>query len=300
MLVYADAQVQARFKKLSSQLRRAAKDPHDPGAIHDLRVSTRRFLQSLKVFGQFFDRQSTKKMRRRLRRLMQLSGETRNCDIALELLELVGFEDGKCASQLRRQRKQAEETLTELLGRWRKRKLDGQWHRHLRAVTGVSGDWDCSSPVESNAGRVLPRLAKEFFTAGSAAARVSTDYEQLHQFRLVAKRFRYSLELFQPVFGAEMKQGVTALRGLQDKLGAMNDCVTALGLIADNPGAMAAIKKLLAEREAACQTYWKEHFDVRQKAWWLDWLGRSLDQTTARTTMTREHRSVSARKGRAA
>jgi CHAD domain-containing protein len=162
--------------------------------------------------------------------------------------------------------------------------------------------------VESNARRTLPKLAKEFFAAGSAAARVSTDYEQLHQFRLVAKRFRYSLELFQPMFGEEMKQGAKALRGLQDKLGAMNDCVTALGLIADSPGATAAIEKLLAERETACQTYWREHFDVRQKAWWLNWLGRSLDQTAdrkpvgkpLRKPMTNEHRLPGSRKGRAA
>jgi CHAD domain-containing protein len=59
MLSFADAQVQQRFKRLASQLRRAAKHPHDPDAIHDMRVSTRRFMQGLKVFAQFYDRQST-------------------------------------------------------------------------------------------------------------------------------------------------------------------------------------------------------------------------------------------------
>ena len=157
MLTYADAQVQQRFKRLAAELRRAARHPHDPDAIHDMRVSTRRFMQGLKVFSQFYDRQSTKKMRRRLRRLMQLSGEARNCDIALELLELAGFERGKSASRLRRRRKCAEEILAELLCRWDKRRLYAQWLRHLRVIDGVSGDWDCSVTVEGNARRALPR-----------------------------------------------------------------------------------------------------------------------------------------------
>jgi CHAD domain-containing protein len=309
MLSFAAVQVRTRFKKLASQLRRAAERSHDPDALHDLRVSTRRFMQSLKVFGQFFDRRSTKKMRRRLRRLMDLSGEARNCDIALELLELAKVNDGRSVSQLRRRRKRAEEILAGLLRRWHKRKVHDQWRRHLAAVTGVSGDWDCAHSVAVNARGALPALAKEFFAAGTVAARVTADYERLHQFRLVAKRFRYSLELFQPVFGEEMKQGAKVLRGLQDKLGAMNDCVTALGLVADHPGAVAAIEKLLADREKVCQAYWREHFDGRQKAWWLDWLGgRSLDQGADRKShrkplrkpMTSENRLTSVRKGRAA
>ena len=304
MLSYADAQVRERFKKLTSQLRRAAKHPHDPGAIHDMRVSTRRFMQGLKVFGQFYDRQSNKKMRRRLRRLMQLSGEARNCDIALELLELAGLERGRSASQLRRRRKRAEEILAELLCRWHKRGLYGQWLRHLRVISGVSGDWDCSASVGGNARRALPSLGTEFFAAGSAAARKSTDHDQLHQFRLLAKRFRYTLELFQPAFGPEMTRGVRELRGLQDKLGAMNDCVTALVLIADNPSAVSAIEKLLTERENACRTHWREHFDARQKAWWLDWLSRPLDRTTdrkpLRKPMVTENRLPGAKKGQAA
>ena len=140
------------------------------------------------------------------------------------------------------------------------------------------------------------------------ASRKSTDHEQLHQFRLLAKRFRYTLELFQPIFGPELQTGVKALRGLQDKLGAMNDCVTALILIADNPGAVSAIEKLLAERETACRTHWREHFDARQKAWWLDWLSRPLNRTTdrkplrkpPRKPMVTENRLAGARKGQAA
>jgi CHAD domain-containing protein len=305
MTFYAAAQVRKRLKKLAVQLRHASEHSHDPDAIHDLRVSMRRSMQGLKVFCQFFDRQSTRKMRRRLRRLMDLSGEARNCDVAMELLELTGLSNKKCESQLRRRRKLAEETFAGLLSRWRKRKLYEQWSRHLSLVAGVSGDWDCARPVDVNAHRALPLLAKEFFAAGAVIARARTDYERLHQFRLVAKRFRYTLEMFEPVFGPEIAQGLKALRGLQDKLGAVNDCITTLGLIAVNPDAAAAIEKLLAEREIALRGYWREHFDARQQAWWVDWLSRSSTETKPDTKPLRkriasERRSLHARKSRAA
>jgi CHAD domain-containing protein len=305
MPAYAAAQARKRLKKLVIQLRHAAEHSHDADAIHDMRVSARRFMQSLKVFGQFFDRQSTRKMRRRVRRVMDLSGEARNCDIALELLELVGFNHERCKSQLRRRRKRAERIFAKLLSRWHKRGLYDQWSRHMAVVTGVSGDWDCARPVDVNAHRGLPRLATEFFAAGTVTAGADADYEQLHEFRLLAKRFRYTLELFEPVFGPDIARGVKALRGLQDKLGAVNDCITALGLIAADSDAVAAIEKLLAGRETALRGYWREHFDARQQAWWLDWLSRSSIETKpdtkpAKKQIAREGRSLHARKSRAA
>ena len=302
---YASAQTRKRLKKLVVQLRHAVRHSHDPDAIHDFRVSTRRFIQSLKVFGQFFDRQSTRKMRRRLRRLMDLSGEARNCDIALELLELTGFSNKKCESLLRRRRKLAEETFATLLSRWHKRRLSEQWSRQLTVVTGVSGDWDCARPVDVNAHRALPHLAKEFFAAGTVTTRARTDYEQLHQFRLLAKRFRYTLEMFQSVFGLEIGRGVKALRGLQDQLGAINDCVTARSLISAYPDAVTVIENLLAEREISLRNYWREHFDARQQAWWRDWLSRSSiatkpDARPAKKQIASERLLPGARKGRAA
>ena len=167
------------------------------------------------------------------------------------------------------------------------------------------GDWDCARPVDVNAHRALPRLAKEFFAAGTVTARAHPDYERLHQFRLLAKRFRYTLEMFEPVFGPEIARGVKELRGLQDKLGAVNDCITALSLIAANPDAVAAIEKLLAGREIALRSYWRERFDSRQQAWWLDWLSRSSIETKpdaepAKKQIARESRPLHARKNRAA
>src|SRR5689334_22620842 len=82
---FASTQAQRLLGKLAFQVRRAAKRP-DEDAIHDLRVAIRRLSQCLREFRAFFPRQESKKILKQLGRLMDLAGEMRNRDIAVELL----------------------------------------------------------------------------------------------------------------------------------------------------------------------------------------------------------------------
>jgi CHAD domain-containing protein len=60
-----------------------------PGAdeIHDLRVSIRRFNHALRTFVPLLPAKRVRRVRKRLKRVMVLTSETRNRDIALELLD---------------------------------------------------------------------------------------------------------------------------------------------------------------------------------------------------------------------
>ena len=58
---FASAQAARLLGKLAIQVRHAAKHPNED-AIHDLRVSIRRFSQCLREFRQFFTRHQTKKI----------------------------------------------------------------------------------------------------------------------------------------------------------------------------------------------------------------------------------------------
>jgi hypothetical protein len=77
-----------RLRTLTASIRRAAKHPGDAASIHRLRVSIRRFSQALRVFDGCFSH--PRKMRRRLRGLMDLCGATRDCDVAAEVLATAG------------------------------------------------------------------------------------------------------------------------------------------------------------------------------------------------------------------
>src|SRR3954452_21762777 len=58
----------------------------DIEALHDLRVAIRRFGQSLILFKDVFAGKEVKKIRRRLKELMKLTNEARDCDVGIELL----------------------------------------------------------------------------------------------------------------------------------------------------------------------------------------------------------------------
>ena len=127
MRLYARAQVFTLLRSLEVRMHEAAK-LRDVDSIHDLRVAIRRFQQGLQIFRPFVSGGYRKKIRRRLRKIMQLSGEIRNRDIALDLLRQAGLPARSTVpAGLLRERKQFQNELLALFDRWGKRNLSRKW-----------------------------------------------------------------------------------------------------------------------------------------------------------------------------
>jgi CHAD domain-containing protein len=90
----------------------------------------------------------------------------------------------------------------------------------------------------------------------------------MHQFRLKTKRVRYTLELFETVYGGKTKPIMELLKGLQEKLGAINDCATTIEMVRQDRDAAAAVRRLAGQREAEFRNYWKKHFGPRELSQW--------------------------------
>ncbi len=58
--------------------------------------------------------------------------------------------------------------------------------------------------LQENARRLLPKLAEDYFESGRQAASKKKSPKALHRFRIETKRFRYSLELFRPIYGPSL------------------------------------------------------------------------------------------------
>jgi CHAD domain-containing protein len=257
---YAEAKLAARLKKISSTLRRAARDPEDPENIHDLRVAIRRFTQALRVFQDLLDRGRERKMRRRLKRIMDLCGAVRNCDVALEVLRAARVPAaGAIPQRVRKTRSRNAGDLSHFLSPSRSAKIHG-WR-----------DWlDAKAPpgetIASAARRALVSLTAPFFKARAAAAKPRTSSEEMHKFRLTAKRLRYTLEIFGPLAGPRWKQQIEEIRGLQEHLGAINDCAVTRQLL-DEPNA--ALERLTDQRVEAFRKYLSRHFEPAAERAWL-------------------------------
>jgi CHAD domain-containing protein len=128
--------------------------------------------------------------------------------------------------------------------------------------------WNPETSPAENTRRVLPELFRRFLAEGDEAALPETPEDRVHAFRLQAKRFRYTLESFTPVYGAAMKKRIEEVRQVQRVLGQFNDCRTALDLIQrvePNPDAetrawIEAIERRLAEKRLKFSETWDSGF----------------------------------------
>lgn len=257
------SQTAKRLKSLEADLRHVAHKQKDADPIHDLRVSIRRFTQELRVFEPWFGSGTVKKIRRSLRKLMELCAAVRNCDIAIEVLRTAGCEDPALITGLDKERRHTRQQLADELEDWRKKDRVGKWRDRLRL--GRAGSRESAS---TNAKRVLPIMVDNLFRAGQAAALPDSSHQKMHRVRLKAKRVRYTTELFEKVYGRNANPMLEALKGLQDKLGAINDCATTVEMIRRDRTAAAAVRRLSGEREAEFREYWKKHFGSRERVRW--------------------------------
>lgn len=143
--------------------------------------------------------------------------------------------------------------------------------------------WDGSRTVAQNASEKLPELARGFFAAGRELAAREASLEALHNFRLLTKRFRYTLELFRPCYGPGLAARIEALRALQQDLGEISDCAATQELLLERDDLAPAqrdwlvghLKLLAAVRIAKFRGHWQEDFgQASRERWWIDYLAR--------------------------
>jgi CHAD domain-containing protein len=273
---FAVKETRGYLRNFKKHLRHTAKHPEDPEAIHDLRVSIRRLTQCFRTFRGLLEPAPVKKLRRRLRKVMDHCGAVRNCDVALDLLQESGIADGASVSKLKKAREDSSKELRRHLKRERRRSYSAPGPANGRAA----GYWNIDENSEDNLRRILPALAKEFFDAGANAAIPAATLPNLHRFRLNSKRFRYTLELFEEFYGAEMSRAATVLKGMQDRLGAINDCAVTMNLLSQDHRAVSAVGELLGPRIVEFLEYLESQFARAKLAWWKRWLSHPLSRHT--------------------
>lgn len=252
--------------RLAFQMNHTIKSP-DPEAVHDLRVAIRRFTQTLSVFKPCFPGKETRKLRRRLKKLMLLAGAVRNFDIALKLIAKSRSSDAaKLLPHIQTQRKESERILIGALKRRMERKSSLKWRNALEAALANEQDSACRIAIADTAQHVLPRMAKDFLERGTAASQSKASPEKLHQFRIASKKFRYTLELLAPLYGTALNPAIDSIKRAQTLLGDINDCVTVEQIVSAHKvgGALASWLKRRQRRkvEEFCRR-WPEEFGNR-------------------------------------
>jgi CHAD domain-containing protein len=273
---FAREQADRLLGRLAFQIGRAIKS-RNAEAIHDLRVTIRRFLQALRAFKPCFHGKALRKIRRELKQIMAVAGEVRNHDIALRLLATSKKAQGTgLQPKIQSGRREAERSLTTLLKRWLERKSSLKWRNALDAAAAEAQDNFCKAPVAQTARQMLPGIAEDFFEQGDEAASAKAEPRELHRFRITSKKFRYTLELFTPLYGAPLSPKLGAIRQGQALLGDINDFETVRNMLAQYQGAEAAtawLKRRQRKRLVEFRKYWDATFALKtERRGWMDFL----------------------------
>ena len=142
--------------------------------------------------------------------------------------------------------------------------------------------WNLSASAGENAQRILPPLAREFFATGRIANGPGSTPAQLHAFRLSAKRFRYTLELFEPMYGPVLAKRLEQVRKIQSLLGDRQDSVVLAERLKQRAAGSERVGKVLAKvnadgraSEEKFRRYWRETFDAEgAETLWIRYLER--------------------------
>jgi CHAD domain-containing protein len=278
---FATEQADKLLGRLAFQIARTFKSS-TAAEVHDLGVAIRRFMRVLVVLKSCFPRKESKRIRRRLKSIMAEAGDVRDRDIAVRLVaKLAPSASNPMVLQFRTERDNAANALAVSLKRWMRRNLSAKWREALESKGGVEAVR--AKPVEVTAKRMLPRMAKEYFAGGKNAARHKAPAEELHRFRIAAKNFRYTLDLFAPVYGASINGFIQQLKGIQTLLGEVNDCATVRAMVARHQGGreiLAALEKRQRKKAEQFHQNWTAAFSsaatVRH---WTDNLRHVVDLT---------------------
>lgn len=200
--------------------------------IHRMRVASRRLRSSFAIFSDSFPKKDYTLYAKDIRAVTKALGAARDLDVQLELLQQLHpqFSDPTLAPgvnrlqlRLRQQRQNAQTRVIKAM-----KTLDDD--ETLRRIARWAAPW--LEKVES-VYLYSPALFELAFSSIKARlqevmafdelVRVETNVAELHAMRISAKHLRYTMEIFETLYGDELKPFISQAKKLQDLLGSIHD-----------------------------------------------------------------------------
>jgi CHAD domain-containing protein len=249
--------------RLDREIEQTIADPgEDP--VHDMRVAIRRLSQALRMFAALFPAREARAMRQALKPALGAAAVARDLDVGMELLrkEQLPAEHALLA-RMTAERRRAGLALIGQLYLLRADDLPLAWMPRYDVLRSSPEDAATLARTE------LPPLAADFFKAGRKTILKAESATHLHEFRLTAKRFRYTLELFRDFFGPVYQGRMDSVREIQSLLGKRQDYAVLAAKLAPFAPIDDALQAALTESEKRglrCEDefrrYWAEQFDA--------------------------------------
>lgn len=249
--------------RLDHEMERTIADPGEE-PVHDMRVAIRRLSQALRAFAALSPAREARGMRQALKPSLAAAAVARDLDVGMELLHKEGLPpEHALLSKMASERRRASLALIGQLYLLRAEELPLAWMPRFDVLRASLEDAALLARTE------LPPLAADFFKAGRKTFLKAGSSTRLHEFRLTAKCFRYTMELFRDFFGPVYQEKLERVREIQSLLGKRQDYAVLAARLTPFAPIDDALQSALTASEARglrCEDefrrYWAETFDA--------------------------------------
>jgi len=226
--------IRRQIKQLTGQIEGIQK-AEDVEFVHRARVASRRLRQALAVFDDCFPGDRVGFWDKEIRRLGRGLGAARDKDVQIQWVSdvLARLEDRSCvlgvARVLVRCQRKRERRQPAVLRRLRQLLAGRALHEMLSATKKLTAVGDgkettqASPVVFERAELHIAERVKELRAFESCLAHPD-NHEQHHAMRIAAKRLRYTVELFKPIYEGGLDRVIEAIKQVQSLLGDVHDC----------------------------------------------------------------------------
>lgn len=205
------------------------RERNDIDAVHDVRVASRRFHAAALLFSDCIPAPPLRACERYVRRLRKSAGAARDCDVQRLFVQrllagplpakyLPGLE--RLAVRLDQKRERHSAEIEAAIRTFERHRIPAIMRRALAAPLMKRR---VPMTLRQRAAREIV-IHLSSMLAFQQFARQPSAAVQLHQMRIAAKRLRYVMEIFNPVYRGRLKPYIKTVRSIQDALGEMHDC----------------------------------------------------------------------------
>jgi CHAD domain-containing protein len=215
-------------------------------------VTTRRMRAAWRSFAPAYRRRDVSRYVAELRGVARRLGAVRDMDVLLENLP-ADDELDRLRADWRARRAQAWQELLDVVDSDDYRTFLGDYREFVETPGAAASGFGRSTRV-ADAAASLVWAAYERVRAAQPPLRGRADPAQLHQVRIAARQFRYTVEAYRDLLDPRATPAMMErLVRLQDLIGALNDADVAAhetqAWLADHPDAPAAVAAYWAELE---------------------------------------------------
>jgi len=242
-ILFATESLLKRLQALTQEME-GVRQAQDIEYIHRMRVASRRLRSAITLFEECLPRKKLPDWQKQVRRITRALGSARDTDVQIDLLDQVlrhlkepsaddvdedvrRYQPGieRLRLRLRQRREKLQADVSGALDEWEASHVTEEMGQTLRQqlVQARLSQVEAASPRVYQQAYLITSLRLEEMLAYDACVYHPEQVEELHAMRIAAKRLRYTMEVFAPLYESGLKQPLQAAREAQDVLGDIHD-----------------------------------------------------------------------------